>query len=211
MDKKKLVKRILLVVSVAALYAGVVGVHLYRNNLDTEMVVIEENWDEDVPLAEAPGGIDSTTLLKETLSNVPTTITSKMIQDGWSFNITNENLGKKYLKGKSENVLSVTDSRIKTIWLYNTERAIKTCAIHEMGHYIDYSLGYIDRSETFQKIYNAEKEAFVVEGGTSTQAQSSSMEYFAEAFQEALLHPTTLKKSAPQTYEYMQDVIEKFR
>ena len=60
MDKKRIWKKILTGVVIASMYAGIVGVHLYRNNLDRDMVIVEESWeDEDVPLAEQPGGIDS--------------------------------------------------------------------------------------------------------------------------------------------------------
>ena len=176
-----------------------------------DMVIVEESWeDEDVPLAEQPGGIDSTAILTETLAYVPANITTRMVNDGWVFNITNEDLSNKYFAGKYRNVMAVTDSRIKTIWLYNTERAIRSSAIHEMGHYIDYVLGYADRTSQFQAIYQAEKAVFVVEGGSASQAKSSSLEYFAEAFQEAILHPASLQQCAPQTYAYMQALIANF-
>ncbi|MBQ5851310.1 MAG: hypothetical protein IIW54_10950 [Lachnospiraceae bacterium] len=212
MDKKRIWKKILTGVVIASMYAGIVGVHLYRNNLDRDMVIVEESWeDEDVPLAEQPGGIDSTAILTETLAYVPANITTRMVNDGWVFNITNEDLSNKYFAGKYRNVMAVTDSRIKTIWLYNTERAIRSSAIHEMGHYIDYVLGYADRTSQFQAIYQAEKAVFVVEGGSASQAKSSSLEYFAEAFQEAILHPASLQQCAPQTYAYMQSLIANFK
>ena len=117
--------------------------------------------------------------------------------------LTSENLSDKYFKGIYTSVNAVTDSTIKTIWISNTERAITKSTIHEVGHYVDYANGIVNKSDEFKAIYNAEKDNFVIPGGNASYAKSSTQEYFGEAFQECILYPDIMITYCPQTYAFI--------
>lgn len=173
------------------------------------VIFIDEHM-QDVPLGDALPEDEQYTILAEVLVTVPQSILDKMYADGWGIAITEESLSEKYYKGIYSSVMAVTDSRIKTIWIANTERAIRNATIHEIGHYIEYSKGYPNRSQEFQAIYLAEKDKFVVVDGSARQARSSDLEYFAEAFQETLLHPDSMLENTPMTYQYMINLINSY-
>lgn len=179
--------------------------------LQSEGIIFIDEHMQEVPLGDALPQDEQYTILAEVLVSVPQPILDKMYADGWGIAITDENLSDKYFNGIYRSVMAVTDSRIKTIWIANTERAIRNATIHEIGHYIEYSKAYPNSSQEFQAIFNAEKDKFVVVGGSARQARGSDLEYFAEAFQETLLHPDSMLENTPMTYQYMINLINSYQ
>lgn len=203
---RRLKSKVFKYVIAAVLCVSIVGGKQIYDNQQLKNYVFIDEVPETVPLAP---GIDSNaqSALEETLAMLPPRIYEKFVSDGWQMVLTDENLADKYFKGKYSAVMAVTDSSIKTIWIDNTERSVRNSVIHELGHYIDYSMGFADSKSDFQSIYEAEKRLFVVVGGSGAQARSSSIEYFAEALQETVLHPESCMSHTPRTYAYMVSLL----
>lgn len=85
--------------------------------------------------------------------------------------------------------------------IYTSVKGGRNVFIHEMGHVYDYYRALCSRGSRFTSIYEAEKGIF-----TGLYA-SSSNEFFAEAFRMYITEPSNLAKKAPQTYNYMKDLI----
>lgn len=197
----------------AELILGICAIILLFTNiypqLSNEEYVIIETEDEDVPLTDTIPGIsteDLDTQLADRLALVPANILNAMTSDGWVITLTSENLSDRYFKGIYSTVNAVTDSTIKTIWINNTSRAITKSTIHEIGHYLDYKSGIINKSDEFKRIYTAEKDNFSIPGGNASYARSSTQEYFGEAFQECILYPEMMMQNCPQTYSFIMSL-----
>lgn len=184
----------------------------YKQKVDSLTYIVVEEEDE-VPLE---GEIPGSTLSQEELNNklgermalCPKVILDAFVADGWQIVMTEENLSDKYFQGIYSTVNAVTDSTIKTIWIANTERAVNKSVLHEFGHYLDFKYGIINRSDEFQRIYEAEKWNFKVVSGSSAYAKSSSQEYFGEAFQQCILNPQGMIENTPQTYAFIMSLVE---
>lgn len=169
-------------------------------------IIIGEDQ-EEVPLA----GTDLTAeqsyvVLQEMLAYVPDNITRKFYAEHWGFSLTADNLSDRFFGGAYAYVRAVTEKEKKTIWMAQNDEAIRQSAVHELGHYVDMSLDWAHEKDDFIAIFRSEKYAF----NGSAQSSSSPVEFFAEAFQETILHPESVQQNAPQTYAYMTSVINSF-
>ena len=80
---------------------------------------------------------------------------------------------------------------------------------HECGHVLDNELHIKDISgtEEFKKIYEEEKDYFVVDNNYDYFI-STEAEYFASAFAEYMLKPSRLKLNTPKTYEFIEKCLK---
>lgn len=178
--------------------------------IDDYVIIGEEQ--ERVPLDDEILTVDeSNMVLAEMLGYVPSKLLNMFYADHWGIALTTENLSEKYFEGKYTYVRAVTDSQSKTIWLAQNEEAIRLSAIHEMGHYLDIKLGRPNKAQEFNRIWLKERLDFVVVNGSPNQAKQSCSEYFAEAFQETILHPDSMREHTPQTYQYMMNLIAQYQ
>lgn len=98
------------------------------------------------------------------------------------------------------------------IHVYNP--CINSSFIHEIGHAIDFTVNgnqFFEQSHTaaFELIYKHEADTWVPFGeNVEGYAASTEDEYFAESFQQYILHEDYLKDNAPMTYEYMKNFVE---
>lgn len=96
------------------------------------------------------------------------------------------------------------DARTRKITLKKADDTI----YHELGHFIAFIAGNVDKSSEFTAIYNQEKALFT--GYNKAYATQNSSEYFAESVRDYTVNPTALKSARPKTYEAVKDAIEKF-
>ena len=207
--KERYVKRILRAVALALCTVFVVfmvGMPIE----DTDSPIFIDEWDQQTPMDDSIPLDEHYVVLAETLILLPQDLLNKFYADGWGIVITQESLSDMYYKGVYNNVMAVTDGNIKVIWLSAKEEAIRNSVIHEMGHYLEFTYGFPNNTEEFTAIYKAERKKFKVPGGSAAQARSSSLEYFAEAFQEYFLHPDSLLENTPLTYQYMANYVTNF-
>ena len=77
--------------------------------------------------------------------------------------------------------------------------------IHEIGHAYDFSLNKISSSEDVSTLFQSEaKKLFFI----NAIALSNTSEFFAETFSLYLTKPQLLKLFAPNTYTFLEDLIE---
>ena len=141
---------------------------------------------------------------QETLNKIPQYILDNFKKDGWVINIINEDIVYNGL-----NASGITTYADKIIDIKNNEGLIRSCIVHEVGHYFDCSLGFISESDEFlNNIYPEEKNNFNYTYTTSIKHEISDVyEYFASTFDEYIINPNGLKNDCPRTYEFMKNLI----
>ena len=77
--------------------------------------------------------------------------------------------------------------------------------IHELGHFLAFIAGNVDKTASFQSIFAAEK-ANVTAFNKAYVTQNAS-EYFAESVKDYILNNASLKSSRPQTYAAVQNAL----
>lgn len=95
------------------------------------------------------------------------------------------------------------DARTRSITLQNADDII----YHELGHYLAFIAGNVDKSSSFAAVYNSEKSKFT--GVRKAYATQNASEYFAESVQNYVENPAALKAQRPQTYEAVKNALAK--
>lgn len=70
---------------------------------------------------------------------------------------------------------------------------------HEMGHFLAFVAGNVDKKTDFAAVYNEEKGKYT--GTNKNYVTQNASEYFAESFKDYTLNPSALQKSRPKTYQ----------
>lgn len=95
------------------------------------------------------------------------------------------------------------DGRSRTITLKVEDDTI----YHELGHYLAFIAGNVDKNAAFASVYNSEKSKFT--GVRKAYATQNASEYFAESVLEYTENPSVLKAQSPQTYEAITNALSK--
>ena len=112
-----------------------------------------------------------------------------------------QRLGFKVYVDPSVNYSGYFDARSRSITMKETSDA----TYHELGHFLAFIAGNVDKSSSFQAVYNAEK-ANVTSFNKAYVTQNAS-EYFAESVRDYILNNASLKSSRPQTYAAVQTAL----
>lgn len=99
----------------------------------------------------------------------------------------------------------------RLIYLYFNEKQPEYLLedfIHEFGHYVDWSVGYVSHSKDFEKIYDKYKDgfkddSFVVQNYTSI----SPTEFFASCYKDYYINAEALKDGYPELYDFIESSI----
>lgn len=137
---------------------------------------------------------------------VPQNIRQHFIESGWSLIVSGEELSLKTKTYKPGYTMDgVTFYKRKIVYIGNYVESPGYALLHEMGHYLDYSYGYISDSKEFQKIYKEEAKNHHSSSGdwVTGYATESPREYFADVFDLAIKDPETCKKNTPKTYGFI--------
>lgn len=86
------------------------------------------------------------------------------------------------------------DARTRSITLQEADDTI----YHELGHFVGFIAGNVDRSPAFMQVFEAEKSNYTA--FNKAYVLSSSSEYFAESFKNYTQNPAELQANRPQTY-----------
>jgi len=131
---------------------------------------------------------------------VPENIRHHFENSGWGIFITKEDLGNRF--GYNSSVRGITCYSLSQIWIEDRDSAM-TSVVHEMGHYLDYQLGWVSISPEFVEIWQQESGNFYLVENTHRNNTSTAMEYFAESFKAFVLKPELLQVHCPRTYGYL--------
>ncbi len=141
-------------------------------------------------------------------NKIPQNIRENLIKNGWKIYITDKNLANTYHIDIYDEIAGITDYDNKTIFIENRKNAIKTSTVHEVGHAVDELLNTHSNSKIFNEIYLEEYKNFNENGVNVEYAKKDNVEYFAELFQQTILHPENCKKTTPLSFTYMNDLIK---
>lgn len=78
---------------------------------------------------------------------------------------------------------------------------------HELGHFLAFIAGNVDKSSAFTAVYNSEKSKYT--GINRSYATQNSSEYFADSVRDYILNPSTIKSQRPQTYAAITQALNK--
>lgn len=103
------------------------------------------------------------------------------------------------------NITGITYYGPRIIAIKNDMFYVSRTMFHECGHVLDDKshITYISGTKEFKKIYEEEKDYFVVDNNYDYFI-STEPEYFASAFAEYMLNPHRLKVNTPKTYEFIE-------
>ena len=101
----------------------------------------------------------------------------------------------------SVNYSGVFDARSKSITLKKTGDTI----YHEIGHFVAFVAGNVDKAAAFQQVFAQEKGKYTMYNKAYVLQNSS--EYFAESFKNYTLDPNTLRAERPLTYSAIESAL----
>lgn len=136
-------------------------------------------------------------------TKLPQNIRTHLETLGWKYICSDADFGSRY--GFTESILALSVYDEKVIYIDNRQKA-EDAILHEVGHAIDWSLGFVSYKKEFADIFYAEVETFRTISNTHTNNTCSPIEYFAEAFAWTITDPALMQEKCPTTYNY---IIEK--
>lgn len=145
------------------------------------------------------------------LSYLPESFLTNIYNLGWRIVITARDLDMYFYKGKYDGVAGVVDYANKIVYLQDTRLDIMEAIYHELGHVCDYLAGLVSDSKEFLEIFTREKDQFndstSVGDGHET---SCPREYFASVFSEMLRNPSKCKSEIPESYAFVEKIVNNF-
>lgn len=109
-----------------------------------------------------------TTYANTLLSQYPEYLKQKFVASGWRMVITDDDLTKKYLEDDEQlydigsgNVMGLTCSREKIIYIGSTRYEVQEAVGHEMGHFVDHLLGEAANEPEFAKAWEEDKQMYM--------------------------------------------------
>lgn len=97
------------------------------------------------------------------------------------------------------------EARNQSITLKKADQTI----YHELGHFIAFAAGNVDKSSGFMDIYNNSGEVASFPGINKTYASQNASEFFAECVRLYILEPSNLASACPKTYAAIETAISK--
>jgi hypothetical protein len=112
-------------------------------------------------------------------------------------------LGFKITVNSSVTYSGLFDARTRTITLKKAD----STAYHELGHFLAFLAGSVDKSDAFKSVYEQEKSLYTAYNKDYVLTNSS--EYFAESFKNYTENPSGLKSARPLTYAAIEEALNK--
>ncbi len=133
------------------------------------------------------------------IDSAESNVLSRLSSEGWKIILTTADLNELLFNGQSSGVVGCTCTAEKEIFISAGEYSY--CIYHELGHYIDCTLGWRSATEEFKSIYDSEAANLTAYG------QTSAEEFFAEVHMYMFMDADNLSAKCPNAYEYLQDCI----
>ena len=147
--------------------------------------------------------------LQSYIDKVPSGVLNAITSVGYHIELRND-VGAEF--GYSNvNWCGGTSIEQKRIVIEANSGKFRRSVVHECFHAYDDYLGSVSLSDEFVSIYSEEANSFVVHDYSSTHYLDGVQEYFAEACQEYVYHPSELQSNAPKTFEFVKKCIEEVR
>ncbi len=155
-----------------------------------------------------------TTTVKTTVKTTTTTLESgtadisKVASSSKASPVMNlfKKLGYKVVINPNVNYTGYFSSATKSITLKKNDG---TTIYHELGHFLGYRAGNVDRMPAFKKIYDEEKSLYTA--ANKAYVLQSPSEYFAESYRNYVENEQKLKTERPKTYEAIVSALSRMR
>lgn len=188
------------------------------NNTPSSTSVSTSTQNNQSYIFKADGNVssDKLSLADSELNLVPSNIVNAAIANGWKFYVTSKDIASNYYNGDASQywgkIVALTRWGEKEVFIYqNNIKTSGRSVLHEMGHVLDCMSGTATNSEEFDSIYNAEKGKYVgYTGDTNPDRIVNKKEYFASSFMQYILNNAGIRANAPQTYNFIKSLIEKY-
>ena len=129
-----------------------------------------------------------------------------ILSSGWDIILTDEDFG--YENGFDMSICGLTLYDDKTIYVSASNWAIRRSTIHEVGHALDYELGYPSDTKEFREIFEEEKYNFTDCTSIGDNHEISDVyEYFASVYQNMILDYEETAAEVPKTVNFIETLI----
>lgn len=140
---------------------------------------------------------------EEAYNAVPVNVINTLEEEGWNIGVI-KNLAQ--YEGYSYRIVAVTSFKRHEILFDDRGAKMDYSAfIHEVGHVIDYEFTFPSQLPEFGLIKNAECAIMVKKYPTHKNNYTTTQEYFAEAYQNCILHSDWMIENCPQTYAFIMN------
>lgn len=144
--------------------------------------------------------------VNQELAVVPSNLLDKFSNSGWRMYCTTKNLDRTYFGGQFGAVMGVTLYDEHLIYIEDRTDAVTESPVHEFGHYLDWSLGFISNKPEFVGIFNNEQGTFRRIYGVPS--YFTYEELYAEAFWRYLTsNRNTFRSNCPQLADFIERTI----
>lgn len=141
------------------------------------------------------------------LAVIPSNLLQGFENSGWRMYCTTKNLDRTYFGGRFGAVMGVTLYEERLIYIEDRWDAVTESPVHEFGHYLDHSLGFISNKSEFRGIFNSEQGTFRRVYGVPS--YFTEEELFAEAFWRYLTsNRSTMRANCPQLTAFIEKAID---
>ena len=115
-----------------------------------------------------------------------------------------EDLGFSVSIDSTVNYTGCFDARERKITIKNES---SLSIYHELGHFVGFIAGNIDKTQTFSSIYQEEKTLY--NSYNKSYVTQNASEYFAESIKDYILNKNTLQQNRPKTYNAIVETLNK--
>lgn len=115
-----------------------------------------------------------------------------------------EDLGFSVSIDSTVNYTGCFDARERKITMKNES---SLSIYHELGHFVSFIAGNIDKTQTFSSIYQEEKVLY--NSYNKSYVTQNASEYFAESIKDYILDKDTLRQNRPKTYNAVVEALNK--
>lgn len=149
--------------------------------------------------------------LNDEIAKLPDWLVDSFENGGWTLSVVEE-IDTAYY-GLTLNASGLFIFAEKTIQIEAKLSSIRNSTLHEFGHYLDY-LDYnkkwyaLSDSAEWRDCFENEKTAFATFDGNPKYHTSSTVEYFAEAFEWYVKDSEKLRMNCPQTYAMLDEIVK---
>lgn len=145
-------------------------------------------------------------LAQTKLALLPSNVKDAFLNDGWDIILTDMDLNLTFYNGKYTEVLGNTIYGEGIIYIKSDEQAVNQAILHEIGHWLDFHLGYVTDSDEFRTIFEKEANSYIQ--NYQTTCVRNPKELFAETFWQYVENPQKLEILNPKLYWFMKDTVE---
>lgn len=169
---------------------------------ETKDILYEQTGSSGILQVKGDVSQDIIKSIESYLELIPQNVKKHYQNEGWQLIITTEDFGSIYGYGR---ILALTVYGNPGITYIDDRSSAASAVIHEFGHYIDYTFGFVSSSSEYGEIYCEELSSFTSWHNTHPSNYNTPRECFAEAYQECILHPENMQAYCPRMYAFIMN------